>query len=122
MSRLIFEARRRLAPPATRKGTIAHVKTPAASIRDMARPAPVRWIVFPQWTAGAPLSFEEMPKAEAFMTLATNAFNYEMLGEAAFGTVGRLVIAAKCYRLVYSELAEVVPLLAELAETDAGSG
>ena len=47
--------------------------------------------------------------------LATNAFNYEMLGELAFGAVQRLVTTAKCYRLVYSDLADAVPLLSEIA-------
>jgi HprK-related kinase A len=103
----------------TRKGTIAHVKAPAASIRDASRSAAVRWIVFPKWVAGAQLQCEEMPKAEAFFMLATNAFNYEMLGEAAYGAVRQLVSAAKCYRLVYSDLAQAVPLLNELASNDA---
>jgi HprK-related kinase A len=108
--------------PNTRKGTIAHVKAPAASIRGAAQSAPVRWIVFPQWVAGADLVCEEMPKADAFLLLATNAFNYEMLGEKAFAAVRQLVSAATCYRLVYSDLAQVVPLLSEIAENDASRG
>lgn len=105
--------------PNTRKGTIAHVKAPAASVREAASPAPVRWIVFPQWVADAKLACEEMPKADAFVMLATNAFNYEMLGETAFTAVHRLVSEAKCYRLVYSDLSEAVPMLTELADADA---
>jgi HprK-related kinase A len=102
----------------TRKGTIAHVKAPVASIREAGVLAPVRWIVFPQWAAGVPLACEEMPKADAFLTLATNAFNYDMLGETAFLAVRHLVTTAKCYRLVYSDLAQAVPFLSELAAND----
>jgi HprK-related kinase A len=105
--------------PNTRKGTIAHVKAPSASIREAARAATVRWIVFPQWVAGAKCTCEEMAKADAFLMLATNAFNYEMLGEAAFAAVRHLVGSARCYRLVYSELAEAVPLLTGFADGDA---
>jgi HprK-related kinase A len=105
--------------PNTRKGTIAHVKAPAASIREAAQPAPVRWIVFPQWSAGADLVFQEMAKADAFLLLATNAFNYEMLGEVAFTAVRELISTSRCYRLVYSDLAKAVAILNELAETDA---
>lgn len=105
--------------PNTRKGTIAHVKPPTASIRDAAQSAAVRWIVFPQWSAGADLLCEEMPKAEAFLLLATNAFNYEMLGETAFDAVRQLVGAARCYRLVYSDLPQVIARLNEIAEYDA---
>jgi HprK-related kinase A len=103
----------------TRKGTIAHVKAPTASIREASRSATVRWIVFPQWVADAKLVCEEMSKADAFLMLATNAFNYEMLGEAAFAAVRRLVTDAKCYRLVYSDLAAAVATLTELADNDA---
>jgi HprK-related kinase A len=106
--------------PNTRKGTIAHVKVPAASIHAAARTAKVRWIVFPQWSAGADIACEEMAKADAFLMLATNAFNYEMLGEAAFEAVRQLVTTARCYRLVYSDLAQAVPLLSEIADNDAG--
>ena len=103
----------------TRKGNIAHVKAPAASIREAARSAAVHWIVFPKWAAGATFVCEEMPKAQAFLMLATNAFNYEMLGEAAFSAVRRLVSTAKCYRLVYSDLAQAVSVLSGLAPSDA---
>jgi HprK-related kinase A len=105
--------------PNTRKGTIAHVKVPTASIREAARSAPVRWIVFPQWAAGAEMICDEMPSAEAFLMLATNAFNYEMLGEAGFNAIRELVTAAKCYRLVYSDLEQAVRRLNELSELDA---
>ena len=103
----------------TRKGTIAHVKAPAASVREAARAAPVRWIVFPQWSAGADFVCQEMPKADAFLLLATNAFNYEMLGEVAFTAVRGLISTSKCYRLVYSDLATAVAKLTELADNDA---
>jgi hypothetical protein len=59
-----------------------------------------------------------MPKADAFVLLATNAFNYEMLGEAAFTSVRRLVNTARCYRLVYSDLAQAVSVVERLS-TDA---
>ena len=104
--------------PNTRKGTIAHVKPPAASVRAAHVPARVRWIVFPQWLAGAPIELTEIARAEAFMTLATNAFNYEMLGEEAFAAVGDLVASARCFRLRYSNLEEAVTLLNELADSD----
>jgi hypothetical protein len=51
--------------------------------------------------------------------LATNAFNYEVLGEAAFRAVQRLINEAACYSLVYSDLADVVECLDELAAGNA---
>jgi len=105
--------------PNTRKGTIAHVKPPTASIREAGKSGRVRWIVFPQWSATETPVFEPMAKGEAFMMLATNAFNYEMLGESAFAAVRELVTSARCFRLIYSDLTRVVAQLNELAARDA---
>lgn len=104
--------------PNTRKGTVAHVKPPTNSVQQQSMMAAPRWIVFPRWVADAPLSFESIPKAEGFMMLATNAFNYELLGEAAFRTVRDLMNGCKCFRLVYSDLDEAIARLNELADGD----
>ncbi len=101
--------------PNTRKGTIVHVKAPLASVGRAAVPAAAGWIVFPRWSATQPAVFEAMPKAEAFLMLATNAFNYEMLGEAAFTAVRELVSTTRCFRLVYSDLERAITQLNELA-------
>ena len=102
--------------PNTRKGTISHVRPPAASIRDAAQTAPAKWIVFPRWIENSPLSIQEITKSEGFMLLASNSFNYELLGERAFHVVQQLVSNAECFRLVYSNLNEAVAALNELAD------
>lgn len=104
--------------PNTRKGDIAHVRPPADSVVRSAEPAPAAWLVFPRWIAGAPLTLEEMSKSEGFMQLATNAFNYELLGETAFDTVRELVSGSRCFRLVYSDLEQAVAALTRLADSD----
>ena len=104
--------------PNTRKGTVAHVQPPAESIREAAETARVKWIVFPRWQAGAKLALDAVPNAEAFMQLATNAFNYEMLGERSFAAVRELVAGARSFRLVYSDLEEAVERLTGLASGD----
>jgi len=105
--------------PNTRKGTVAHVKPTTASVQRQDVTTPVKWVVFPRWVANAPLSLEEIPKTDGFMLLATNAFNYELLGEAAFRTVRKLINGARCYRLVYSDLEEATMRLNDLADRDA---
>ena len=42
------------------------------------------------------------------MALASNAFNYELLGEEAFNTVRAVVDACDAHSLVYSELGEAI--------------
>jgi HprK-related kinase A len=102
----------------TRKGTVAHVRPPEDSIRRAQEPARARWFVFPRWIAGAPLSLMAMPKSQAFLMIATNAFNYEVLDETAFRLVGDMVRTCDCYSLSYSDLNQALAALDELA----GSG
>ena len=117
-----FEPAVELGPeiPGTIKGTVAHVRAPTASVAGAGQAADACWVVFPRWRADARLSLEEVPRAEAFMQLATNAFNYELLGETAFETVRDLVDTTRCFRLVYSELDEAIAALDALARDDRG--
>lgn len=104
--------------PNTRKGDVAHVKPPTASVLEQAVAASAKWIVFPTWRAGAPLSVQRISRAEAFMMLAMNAFNYELLGEAGFQTVSGLVSECSCFQLVYSDLDDAIEFLNGLNVTD----
>lgn len=117
-----FDAQAYIGPsvPNTRKGTVAHLRPPADSIANAQRIAPVSWIVFPQWVPDADCVISELSKQEAFMQLATNAFNYELLGEAGFETVAQLVDRAVCLELVYSDLQVATDALTDLASRDGG--
>lgn len=95
----------------TRKGTVAHVQPPVESIRRAQHPARPRWLVFPRWMADAPLTMEAIPKSRAFLMVATNAFNYDVLDETAFRLVADMVRACDCYALRYSDLNEAVTAL-----------
>jgi HprK-related kinase A len=99
----------------TRKGTVAHLRPPADSVARSREPARPRWLVFPRWVAGAPLRLEPVAKSEAFLMVATNSFNYEVLDEAAFRLVTAMVQSCACHSLVYSDLGEAVAALDALA-------
>ncbi len=83
------------------------VRPPTACVAhdEIARP---RLFVRPRWVAGAPLTIEPVDKGEAFLMVATNAFNYETLGEIAFDLVRDMVRSCDCYALTYSDLDEVI--------------
>jgi HprK-related kinase A len=104
--------------PGTRKGTVAHVKPPKESVVRAQETAPAAWVVYPKWSPGEALALERLDKADGFMQLATNAFNYEMLGESAFMTVRALMSAVDCHRLIYSDLEQAVTALSALADGD----
>jgi HprK-related kinase A len=99
----------------TTKGTIAHLKPPAASIARAAEPARPSLIVFPRYEAGAATSLAPLPKARAFMQVAENAFNYQVLGADGFAALGRLVDATGQYEFRYSRLDEAIGVFEQLA-------
>ncbi|MDJ0911625.1 MAG: HprK-related kinase A [Woeseiaceae bacterium] len=117
-----FDADAVLGPstPNTRKGTVAHLRPPGDSVALAGEPAAARWIVFPRWEPGEPSRLTPISGAEAFMLLATNAFNYELLGEAGFDTVADVVAASRCFRFVYSDLEDAVEQLTALAREHNG--
>ena len=101
--------------PNTRKGTVAHVRPPADSVQRQLKRARARWVVFPRWQAGAALEWTELPKPRGFMALATNAFNYDLLGGEGFRTVKSIVDSCDAYSLVYSDLNDAMSWLDDLA-------
>lgn len=101
----------------TRKGTVAHVRPPQESIRRAQEPARARWLVFPRWVKGAPLSLEPLAKSQAFLMLASNSFNYQVLDATAFRLVAAMVRDCGCHALVYSDLNEAVTALDALARS-----
>jgi hypothetical protein len=98
----------------TRKGDVAHLGPDAESVDKRHVPAVARFIVFPQFQAGAVTELEPIARARAFAKLAVNSFNYEVLGPAAFEVVGRLIARCDCYRLRYGDLAEAVAAIEAL--------
>lgn len=102
--------------PGTIKGTVAHVRAPASSVARDTETASIGWVVFPRWVAGAAVCIESIDPAEAFMSIATNAFNYEVLGETAFDSVRRITTQARCFRLVYSDLAQAIEAIDALLD------
>lgn len=96
------------AVPGTTKGTIGHMRAPAASIAAAGEPARATHIVFPRYQGGAPTSLAPLPRAHMFMRVADNAFNYPVLGAAGFDTLCRLVDACTGYEFGYSSLDEAM--------------
>lgn len=112
-----FAPEARLGPTITGtiKGTVAHLPAPTSSVLRANEEARVAGVVFPRWEAGARLRLEPVAAPDAFLALASNAFNYETLGEPAFDTVRCITEAAHCRRLVYGDLDEAVATLDTLA-------
>jgi hypothetical protein len=70
--------------------------------------------VFPRWKAGAATRLTPRPKADAFMHLATHAFNYSLLGRLGFELNAALIDACDCWDFEYSDLDEALRVFEEL--------
>lgn len=98
----------------TLKGEVAHLKPPADSVARAGAFVPPAWIIFPKYEAGAALRLEEMPRPQAVLNLAENAFNFSSLGRHGFETLIRTVNTSQSYRLVYSSLDDAINAFAAL--------
>ncbi|MGZ8287982.1 MAG: HprK-related kinase A [Telluria sp.] len=99
----------------TVKGTVAHLKAPAASVTRALEPARPAWVVFPKYEAGAAPLLEPLARAPAFMQLADNAFNYTLLGRRGFDALAGVIGASDSYRFTYSHLDDALETFARLA-------
>lgn len=105
-----------ISPPVsdTTKGTVAHMQAPVDSVRRADQPARPGWVIFPRYVAGAPSRLAPTAPSRAFMRLAENCFNYNLLGAAGFDALGRLIDASACFDFTYSSLDEAIALFASL--------
>lgn len=99
----------------TTKGTVAHIKAPQQSITaDMQQAIPA-WIVIPNYQANAESDLKSQPTADMFIHLVKNAFNYSILGEAAFDLISDIVTQCQCYQLTYSNLDDAISVFDNIA-------
>ena len=101
----------------TAKGTVAHMRPPKESVRRQHETARPGWVIFPQWKANAVTTLSPRSKAQTFMFLAQNAFNYSHLGAEGFRVGATLIEQAACYDFRYSQLDEAIVAFDRLADT-----
>lgn len=101
--------------PDTLKGTLSLMKAPSdalARVRESALPA---WVVVPGYEPGAEPRLEALPKAQAHLLLAEQAFNYDIHGADGFDATADLVDRCDCLAFTYSRLDDAVRVFDELA-------
>lgn len=100
----------------TAKGTVAHMRPPKDSVRRQHEPARPGWVIFPKWSANSPTTLTPRSKAQTFMFLAQNAFNYSHLGVDGFGVGTNLIEQTECYDFQYSQLDKAIAVFNGLAD------
>ena len=102
--------------PKTRKGRVRHLRPDRASRAMSDVPARPRWLVFPQYEAGASEVLSPLARNEAFRRLAFNCFNYKLLGETAFRAIAAIVHEVDCFTMKFSRLDRATALLRTLVD------
>lgn len=98
----------------TSKGTIALMRPPAGSVGMVEHPARPAWVIVPHYFPGAPPVLDNHRKAETFMLIAEQSFNYDIHGIRGFSAVGRLIDTCRCHRFTYGNLDDAVRTFDEL--------
>jgi len=100
--------------PDTTKGTVAHLRPTLDSMQRVSIPARPRWVVFPQYAAGSSTSLQPQAKADVFMALVDNAFNYSILGARGFDALAGAVDQMEGFRAGYSSLDDIIAALDQM--------
>lgn len=95
----------------TNKGDVAHVKPPVDSLHTMYEPANIKAVIFPRYDGGVKLDIYQLDKCQAFLSLAENGFNNNVLARSAFLSLTAIVEAANNYEMVYSDMDEMLSFL-----------
>lgn len=100
----------------TNKGTVALMQAPVNSVEGVNKKAKIEYFVIPEYMDKQSTQLDKLNKAETFMHIADNAFNYSLHGLSGYETVGKLLETADTYQLTYSKLDEAIDVLDKLVE------
>lgn len=98
----------------TTKGSVAHMKPTADSVRRVGEKARPAWVIFPQYQPAANATLVALPRARALMRVAENAFNFHALGSRGFETLAGMIDKSRCFDFSYSRLDDAVATFASL--------
>jgi len=89
----------------TLKGNMAHMQVPESALQKQYMPVTPDFLVFPHYKAHTKKQLVKLPKAQAMMRLVEHAFNFNILGEEGFNSMGNMIDQVTCYDFTYADLA-----------------
>jgi HprK-related kinase A len=90
--------------PDTTKGTVALMRPPASGVARVREPVKPARIVLPKFSDGSESKLIWNGRAETFMLLAQESFNYDVHGLQGFKALSTLLDQCECYKFTYSKL------------------
>ena len=100
----------------TNKGTVSLMQAPAKSVERAGERAKISCFVIPEYVSEHATQLDRLNKAEMFMHIADNAFNYSLHGLSGYKTVARILEFADAWQLTYSELGEAINVFDKMVE------
>jgi HprK-related kinase A len=95
----------------TQKGDVAHLKINNFAEYKTFSPVDVVAIVFPKFQKNTETTPYKISKIAGFEKLAANSFNYNVLGDAGFKAIQRLIESTQQVEVNYNDLSDVDDLL-----------
>lgn len=92
----------------THKGSIAYARAPDAAVAFAKVSAPIGYVVFPKYKAGAEMAYEPLSRAAALSELMKNTFNVGLLGAEGFEALAGAITHAHCYAVEYGDLSSIL--------------
>lgn len=113
-----FDSRAVIGPVSsqTHKGTVAHMKSDLCDNSHSIESVPVCWMIFPEYSPEAECKLKPKLKPESFMFAAMHSFNYSLLGELGFQTMGTLLDGVTCFDLTYAHLDQALSAIENLTQ------
>ena len=102
----------------TVKGVVAHFAAPTDAVLRAAELAMPAWVVLPRYKPGAATTLKPLTRAEGFMSLIENAFNYDLFGAAGFERLATVIDGCRCFEFEYSDLHEALHAFDALAAAE----
>jgi HprK-related kinase A len=93
------------------KGRVAFLNPLDVRPDVVGRPSRVRWVVFPEYTAGARPTLVPLTRSQAAHELARQCFNFRVFQERTVPVLANVVRDADCYRLTAGDLDATCDLL-----------
>ncbi len=99
----------------TVKGTIVHMLPPEKSVVETEIQAKPSKIIFPTYQSDAKTTLTPLLKSRAFLKLAENSFNYNVIGKKGFLVLSEVIENSECFEFKYSKLNEAMDLMDEIS-------
>ena len=100
------------------KGRVAFLNPLDIRADVVGSPAPIRWVIFPKYVAGASPLLQPMTRSEAAEALAQQCFNARVFQARALSVLAEVVRGAECYRLRSGEITATCQLVQRLVQME----